>query len=399
MNNKFYNLIFSSLIIFSLFVSCKKDEAIKQTKSLAVSSEKKYVYTEAGLESLVPLPNVEEIITNGIITYKIEYKTKYDNKDIIASGTITIPNKKGKYPLALIERGTIFYNSSAPSEKKKPAYEIFAGMGYVVFVPDLIGFGASKDILHPYFDYKYTATASIDMYRAVVDFIKNNKDLNVSLNDKFFITGYSQGGYSAMATYKYISENEDDIKVTAVGPGAGGYKIMSIVDNVLLHEEYPAPALLAMPLVNYNYLYAKKPLNDVFNEPYSKSIQEVIDGKKEWGEIALSLPKVINDLFNNDLVSRLKNGEKTFLSDIISANSVDNWKPEVQVRFYHYPLDEIIPIATTHATIDVMKKNGAKNVEYVEVPKTLVPQGTRSNHASAGQGAIFLAFMEFNKLK
>ncbi len=384
------------LIFTSLFSSCTKEEnkPEEEKNTYLVSTEIKYAFSETILEASLDFPNIEDLVKNGIKTYKLSYTTKYNNEDITASGTLTLPDVPGNYPLVLVERGTILENSASPSESALPSYEAFAGMGFIVFVPDMIGYGDSNDILHPYFDYDYSATASIDMYYAVKEYFKDAETTNI--NDDFFISGYSQGGYSAMATYKYIVENDIDIDIKAVGTGAGGYNVMSIIDNVLNEDTYPATILLAMPMVTYNELYTHKPTSDIFNSPYDAMVQSVIDGEKEWSEIAYSLPTTIKDIFNADLVDDLRAGTTTFLTQPIIDNSVHNWSPKLPLRLYHYPLDEIIPIATTHSTLKTMEDNGATDVKFIEIPNELVEHGT-SAHSSAGIGALFLAFTEFGK--
>ena len=384
------------IIFTTLFVSCSKDtNDIEEEKDIyLVSTKIKYAFTESILESSLDFPNIESLVKNGIVTYKLSYTTKYNNEDITASGTLTLPDAPGDYPLVLVERGTILENSASPSESTLPSYEALAGMGFIVFVPDMIGYGDSNDILHPYFDYEYSATASIDMYHAVVEYFDDSK--SATINDDFFITGYSQGGYSAMATYKYIIEEDIDIDIIAVGTGAGGYDVMAMVDNILKEDTYPATVLLAMPMVTYNELYTHKPISEIFNSPYDTMVQSVIDGDKEWNDIAYSLPITIEEVFNSDLVDDLRLGKTTFLTQPIIDNSVHNWSPMQPLRLYHYPLDEIIPIATTHSTIKTMEDNGATDVKFIEIPSSLVKPGP-SAHSSAGFGALFMAFTEFGK--
>ncbi len=397
MKNIYLKHIALLFIIFSTtFTSCTKDdEKIEDKKDqYLVSTEVKYAFSEAVLESALNFPGIDNIITSGIITYKLSYTTIYENKEITASGTLTLPDKPGKYPLALVERGTILSNAEAPSEREIPSYEALSGMGYIIFVPDMIGYGDSNDILHPYLDYQYSASASIDMYHAVNEYL--DKKESTTNNDKFFITGYSQGGYSAMATYKYINDNSLDININAVGPGAGGYNIMGLVENILKEDTYPATILLTMPMITYNELYIHRPTSDIINAPYVAQVQSVIDGEKEWKDIAYSLPTTIKDLFNASLIDDLKAGKSTFLTQAINDNSVHNWAPKEPLRLYHYPLDEIIPITTTMSTVQTMKENGATDVEFVEIPASLVnPEG--SAHGNAGLGSLFMAFTEFGK--
>ena len=394
------NLLYSTSLLFlistTLFTSCSKDDnKLEEENQYLVSTKIKYIFSESIIESSLDYPNIQELVKNGIVTYKLSYTTKYDNKNITASGTLTMPDTPGEYPLVLVERGTILENSDSPSESILPSYEVLSGMGFIVFVPDMIGYGDSNDILHPYFDYEYSATASIDMYHAVVEYFDESKSTTTTNND-FFITGYSQGGYSAMATYKYIIEENIDIDIVAVGTGAGGYDVMALVDNILKKDTYPATVLLAMPMVTYNELYAHKPTSDIFNSPYDAMVQSVIDGDKEWNDIAYSLPTTIKDVFNADLIDDLKAGKITFLTNPIIENSVHNWAPKLPLRLYHFPYDEIIPIATTYSTLNKMNDKGATDVEFIAIPISLIKPGP-SAHSSSGFGALFLAFTEFGK--
>jgi pimeloyl-ACP methyl ester carboxylesterase len=394
-------LFFILLISISILgiVSCSDEDSDNNDENengyeYLITAEEKYGFVETAIEGVVSFPGIQDAITSGVEILKIVYKTTYDGEEIEASGTLSLPDQPGNYPLVLVQRGTILENSAAPSESVIPSYEFFAGMGYAVFVPDLIGYGASNDILHPYFDYNYTVSATMDMYRAVNEYMTDNQELTAKLNDKFFISGYSQGGYSAMATYKYISENVSDIDITAVGVGAGGYNIMSIVENVLQEDTYPYTILLTMPMVTYNELYLNRPLTDIFNSPYDAMIQEVIDGDKEWIDIAEALPNVLLDLFNNDLIADIRDGESTFLTQYIVENSVHDWAPQESTKLYHYPLDEIIPIETTYSTLETMQNNGALDISFVEVPDSLVTPGG-SAHGAAGIAAIYMSFLDF----
>ncbi len=376
-------------------LSCSKETEPENNKdAYLVSSTYKFMYTEAMLETAISFPESDKLIKSGIVTYKLEYKTEYEGEEIIASGTLTIPDSGGDYPLVLIERGTILKNADAPSESYMPSYEFFAALGYVVFVPDLIGYGSSKDILHPYFDYNYTASASVDMYYAVNEYFESAKNIKSSLNGDFFITGYSQGGYSAMATFKYIEENCNEIDITAVGACAGGYDIMSVIDNVVKGDSYPETLLLVMPFVTYNKLYVNRPLTDIFNSPYDVMIQDVIDGETEWADSADSYPQVLAELFNSSLLDDFKNAETTFFNQAITENSVHDWAPQKPLRLYHYPPDEIIPLESTQSTLSLMQANGASDVRYVEIPAGMVPAGG-SAHGSAGFPGLLLAFTEF----
>ena len=42
--------------------------------------------------------------------------------------------------------------------------QLFSGIGYVVAMPDYIGYGSTKNIKHPYGAYKLIAATGIEMF-------------------------------------------------------------------------------------------------------------------------------------------------------------------------------------------------------------------------------------------
>ena len=68
--------------------------------------------------------------------------------------------------------GTITANRDAPSELSIVDIETFvyaamASTGFITLVPDFIGFGSSRKIMHPYYVEETSALAVIDGLRAV----------------------------------------------------------------------------------------------------------------------------------------------------------------------------------------------------------------------------------------
>src|SRR5690606_25925463 len=108
--------------------------------------------------------------------------------------------------------------------------ELFASAGYATFIPDYLGYGASTQILHPYYNERYSAMAVIDMIKAGKIFCKNE---DIPVSDKLFLAGYSEGGYVTLAAQKEIESNPaHNLKITAVAAGAGGYDLTAMLADI-----------------------------------------------------------------------------------------------------------------------------------------------------------------------
>ena len=151
-------------------------------------------------------------LTYSVDTYKIVYETTdVDGSATIASGAFCIPVSPEcqGFPIAVYEHGTSLRKVDVPSEDIQETYigRIFAAGGYQVVMPDYLGMGESPG-LHPYCHGESEATATLDMIRAVreAQLLGEIPGMEPD-NGELFLTGYSQGGHAAMATHKYIEEN------------------------------------------------------------------------------------------------------------------------------------------------------------------------------------------------
>ncbi len=147
----------------------------------------------------------------GVHVYKIIYKTTYKNNPIQASGAVVIPVTSEPLPILSYQHGTIFHDSRAPSNfntifdmDAEMALNLFiASTGFVCSIPDYIGYGQSGNLLHPFQHAQTLATASVDMLKATKELCQI---LNTSLQNRYFLTGYSEGGYATLALQREIEK-------------------------------------------------------------------------------------------------------------------------------------------------------------------------------------------------
>lgn len=154
----------------------------------------------------------------GVSVYRLIYHTTYQGREINASGLVCVPqNMAAPAPVISAQHGTIFTHQDAPSNfQGLSGFELFASAGYVMLIPDYIGFGASKEILHPYYDQQHSALAVVDMIKAAKTLYKQH---NIPVSDKLFLVGYSEGGVCNAGGTK---RNRDKPGTWPPGNGIGG---------------------------------------------------------------------------------------------------------------------------------------------------------------------------------
>lgn len=369
------------LYISTLFVStgCQKEDVNPITEEIAGQENDHYVSSR--LLTTIPKNMLQTMASSsgysayssqikyGVSVYKVTYTTTYQGKEIQASGLACVPVGITKpAPVLSAQHGTIFAHADAPSNfSGLTGFELFAAAGYITLIPDYIGFGESKDILHPYYDQKHSALAVVDMIKAGKSFYK---EIKLTASDNLFLTGYSEGGYVTLAAQKEIETNpKHNIKLTASAAGAGGYDLTSMLSGVASGEPYSYPAYLAYVLMAYHQTNNwQRPLSEIFQEPYASRLPGLFNGSKGGSAINRELTINIEKLFTPTFFQGLQSSDKELvLKQALQDNSLLNWKPVSPTRLYHGTADQIVPFNNSKITYDAFKARGATQVELIPV--------------------------------
>ncbi|MFC2125188.1 alpha/beta hydrolase family protein [Bacteroidota bacterium] len=361
------NLLLLLFIVFQ--VSCSEDDPVADDQFL-VNYSKKIDLTQRSVQDLAKLfgkAGMADLLENEIRVYRLTYNTTYFNQDITASGVVALPvNFNGNLPVISASRGTIFADSEAPSLTPLIyGFEILASAGYVVVIADMIGFGESSGILHPYFNKDLSAQSTYDMLKATLELLPKE---DYTHNGQLFMMGYSEGGYICTASHQMIEGNPiEDLSLTAVATGAGSYNINFVMENIVNRETYGFPGFLAFIVESYRVTNNwNEPLSDFFNEPYASEIPGVLEGSLTGNQINEQLNDTIDVLFRKEFIQEIRDGEEDLITPAFTTNSVHYWEPVTTTIIYHSPGDEYIPIAESQATANGMKDRGG-NVEFVEL--------------------------------
>src|SRR5262249_36042989 len=138
---------------------------------------------------------------------------------------------------------------------------VFAAEGYIVVAPNYVGYDTSTLGYHPYLAAAQQSKDMIDSLTAARAALPTADAPSSTDGGKLFITGYSQGGYVAMATHSAMQSA--NMTVTASAPMSGPYALLAFADAVFQGQVNESGAVNgALLIVAYQKAYG-----DVYASP------------------------------------------------------------------------------------------------------------------------------------
>lgn len=355
-------------------------------------------YGEASMDTV--LTDIEDksgydlSVTSDVSLYKVTYWTiDVNEKPVRASGAVAIPDTPTNPALVSYQHSTATLKSNVPSGNNDEAWAVlavFAATGnYVVSMPDYLGLGDGEG-LHPYMHAATEASASLDMIRAARTLC--NKQ-GVTLTNKLFVHGYSQGGHATMALAREIENmNSPEFTMTAAAPGAGPYDLTGVELPFALNQPGPdTNTFLAYIVLAYRNIYGiLSDLSLVFISPWDQNVPPLFDGKKDITDIADDLPSSPALLFTAGFIHDISNNIGVPFRDKLQQNNVWQWIPKTKMKLFHAKSDNIVSFQNSQETYDYMHTRGA--------PVTLVDLGDNMDHLGGFFYAIPAARLWFDTL-
>jgi pimeloyl-ACP methyl ester carboxylesterase len=219
--------------------------------------------------------------------YRLSYETIGAKSELTTStGALMVPSGnaahcQGARPIVEYAHGTTpikdydmaqLTGSNASSEGLILA-ALFAAEGYIVVAPNYAGYDSSTLTYHPYLVGAQQAAEMMDALSAARSALPVALAPTASDNHKLFVTGYSQGGYVAMAATRAMQAAGQT--VTASAPMSGPYALAAFGDAIFLGQVNGSATENVALLVNgyqnaYGNLYSEP--TAVFVSPYANDI-------------------------------------------------------------------------------------------------------------------------------
>lgn len=400
--NTFTLSFLTIIVIVSLFITpgCKKESADNApVNEVLVSYQKSLIYPVELIRQQIGFlavlyPDAATILANsayGVEVYKITYNTVYKGESVLASGLVCLPQTENSVPIISFQNGTNTLKSGSPSMNPSGYYftlmEYMAGNGYIITIPDYIGFGASAQYLHPYYDRETTDRAVIDLIRACHELL-GEKDIKVKFSGEHFLMGYSQGGWATLSGLKNIETNyKATIPVKATSCGAGAYDMMAMSNYVLAKQVFPGPLYLPYFIYSQKLFGAHNdPLTKFFNEPYASRIPELFNGNYTNDQVNEQLNDTISKLLKSNMIADFSNGaDFAQLRSLLVKNSVTAWVPASKINFYHGSADLNVPPEQSQLIYNSFLNMGVgqDKIQLISLPGTdhessLLPWGLKT---------------------
>jgi pimeloyl-ACP methyl ester carboxylesterase len=335
-------------------------------------------YTVAQLDSFftatgftLPVPPQYDIDV-----YQVIYKTPYKDIDSLVnvSGIVVFPkNTTCPSGLGCYAHGSFSRWDQVPSYNgpERPIGFFFAGIGGVVTaMPDELGLGLcdSSVLIHTYINKFHSGYASINIMRAARQLADT---LDIPLSGEVALTGYSQGGYTTMATAKLIQEEySGEFNVVALAPMSGPYDLnVTMVDLMLSNEPYATPGYLPYLLLGYHSVYPSLSQlyptpSDVFKYPYDSIIPPMLYSRDyTLDDVAQFCTQVPRQMIKDNVISEFENDLNHPLRQILAENDLLGWSPQKPVKIAYCTLDEQVPYLNAVHADSAWRANNAPDIQ------------------------------------
>jgi hypothetical protein len=233
----------------------------------------------------------------GVDFYYFKYWTiAPDGSAQMASGALMVPTGTaapctGPRPIVLYAHGTTTdsaYNiadisdasNSANSEAAAVA-TVFAAQGYIVVAPNYLGYDISTLGYHPYINGAANAIDMMDALTAGRAALLTTFTPGTSDSGKLYVTGYSEGGYVAMATVRAMQAANESL--TASAPSSGPYALEAFGDAILFGQvDIGSTEFAPLATTSYQHAYGNvyTQTSDVYSATYATPIASLFQNGK-----------------------------------------------------------------------------------------------------------------------
>lgn len=332
--------------------------------------------------------------------YKISYRSSDEkNRAVVLSGLVVLPRGGAPNGLVVFNHGTIVNSTLAPSRftgksnssEAEIATLAFASGGYAVAMPDYLGLGDHKGA-HP---YPLGAANSL----SAVDIIEPARAVamrqNTKVGSRLFVTGYSEGGATAMWTVRDLEQKSGALyDITAAAPASGSYDLSDTTRKWLIasptnQEEFVIRLYLTSYMAYYFHKSTGVKLTEYFKPSMAFTISQAFKGNISDENIIkrLALAAILmrsKNSLDNVITARFKKALETLdASDPViremQKSDVYDWSPRTKMLLISLQGDKVVDPANTEKTMRTMRRRGVR----ADTLRQYVMRDTKLNHITA----------------
>jgi len=226
----------------------------------------------------------------GVDFYYLKFYTLGGAGEVtMSSGALMVPTGatgtcSGPRPIVLYAHGTqtdktlnIADITNTSNTEGALIAAMFAAQGYIVVAPNYAGYDISTLGYHPFVNSVQQSGEMIDTLSAARTALPNTFAASTTDSGQLFVTGYSEGGYVAMATQRALQAAK--ATVTAVAGMSGPYALEAFGDAIFYGQVDIGSTIFA-PLISTSYQHAYGNIynatTDVYSAPYASGIDTLL---------------------------------------------------------------------------------------------------------------------------
>lgn len=263
-------------------------------------------YSPAELLALASPDELTQLVIGEVLSpdcridvYRYEYQTVDPAGDLTpASGALLVPNDaatpcQGARPIVMYAHGTQTRRALDMSDLSDPdntegllVAGAFAAEGYIVVAPNYVGYDTSTLGYHPYLHGGQQASDMVDALTAARSALPTSDAPATTDGGQLFVTGYSQGGYVAMATHRALQDA--GATVTASAPMSGPYALSAFADAIFQGQVTGgSPVNLTLLLTSYQNAYGNlyADPSEAYEPQYATGIESLLPGTTSVGDL------------------------------------------------------------------------------------------------------------------
>ena len=280
------------------------------------------------------------------VTFPVAYWSQTPQGDsLLVSGRVYLPKNRILNGIIVANHYTMTSDEEVPSNRVSMEM-IFLMKGYAVIMPDYVGYGLSREEVHPYLHWRNAAQTAVDLLNCMPELLDY---YGYSYPKDVVVTGYSQGGAVALGVARMIEENyhqENEWSVRKLYAGAGPYDPAGTYLFSMERNEMGIPAAIPLIVMGLNDAYELGfTLDEFFLDPLLSNYEDwVVSKEYTVGQInQLMGSTIMSELMTEDALT-LDSPQADMLYEVLLWNSNVGYDLQAPAYFLHSLEDEVVPL-------------------------------------------------------
>ena len=297
------------------------------------------------------------------VTFPVAYwSTDPQGDSLLVSGRVYLPKRRYLNGIMIACHYTMTSDAEVPSNALSME-SLFTMKGYAVIMPDYVGYGVSRDEVHPYLHWRSAAQTAVDLLNCMPELLDY---YGYSYPVDVVVAGYSQGGAVALGVTRMLEELDSTWMVRKLYAGAGPYDPAGTYLYSMERNEMGIPAAIPLIVMGLNDAYDLGfELKDFFLEPLLSNYDEWVRSKEFTVEEINHLmgSTIMTELMTEEALD-LDSPQADILYEVLLWNSNVGYDLRAPAYFLHSLDDEVVPILNTINLQEQMPDENGKTYDY-----------------------------------